>query len=116
MFKKQFQLSGHAFLLHEHHAIIVDGAIVLKEWFTSDHLSVIQAHEIGHYMAGHGSVTNETREAHNIEQEADWLGYFLLKNKKMFSAAKLHEEEYVLRYGIPPYFCDKTMKHIRNLV
>lgn len=98
---KQFQKSGHAFLLHEASLVVVDGSAVLEPWFTMDHLLVIQAHEIGHYRAGHSMTAHESCEI-EIEMEADWLGFKLLINKGEISAADLHREEYQLRYGTDP--------------
>lgn len=96
----QFQKSGHAFILHQAKMMVVDGAAVNESWFTMDHLMVIQAHELGHYRAGH-AVDAHAQGNINIEKEADWLGYQLLVDAG-HSAASLHKEEYQARYGSDP--------------
>ena len=101
MVLKQFHESGHAVLLHEANLMVVDGAAVLEPWFTMDHLLVIQAHELGHYRAGHSKTAHQAAEL-EIEMEADWLGYKLLIAKGEVSAADLHREEYQSRYGTDP--------------
>jgi len=96
----QFQKAGHAFILHQSKMIVVDGAAVNESWFTMDHLTVIQAHEIGHYRAGHAKNAHAQGDI-NIEKEADWLGYKLLSDMS-HSAADLHREEYQARYNSDP--------------
>ena len=98
---QQFQKSGHAFLLHDANLMVVDGAAVEESWFTMDHLLVIQAHELGHYRAGHGKSAHAMGDV-DIEMEADWMGYKLLLSKGESSAADLHREEYQSRYGTDP--------------
>ena len=95
----QFQKSGHAFILHEAKTIAIDGAVVNESWFTIDHLMVIQAHEVGHYRAGHALLAHDNI---NIEKEADWIGCQLLSTSNYASAARLHKEEYFERYGTDP--------------
>ena len=95
----QFRKSGHGFILHEAKAIMIDGSVVEEDWFTIDHLMVIQAHEIGHYRAEHAINENAGID---IEKEADWLGYKLLSSLEYESAAQLHKEEYRERYGTDP--------------
>ena len=101
MVVQQFQESGHAFLLHDANLMVVDGAAVEESWFTMDHLLVIQAHELGHYRAGHGKSAHAKGDV-DIEMEADWLGYRLLISKGERTAAELHREEYQSRYGSDP--------------
>ena len=101
IFESQFQVSGHAFLLHDFNTIVVDGSVVNEPWFTHDHLMVIQAHELGHYLAEH-SKNSGTKEYLEIEKEADWLGCMLLKNKGYHDAWILHKEEYECRYNCTP--------------
>jgi hypothetical protein len=101
MFESQFRTSGHAFLLHDLNTVVVDGKVVNEPWFTHDHLMVIQAHELGHYLAGH-SKNSKVREYLEIEKEADWLGCMLLKDKGYHDAMILHEQEYYCRYNSTP--------------
>ena len=98
MASQQFQSSGHAFLLHDMKTVVIDGTAVLESWFTMDHLLVIQAHELGHYRAGH-SMQAHLAGSIEIEMEADWIGYKLLLSKGETTAADLHREEYQFRYG-----------------
>ena len=101
LLEPQFKTSGHAFLLHDLSMIIIDGAVVNESWFTLDHLMVIQAHELGHFLAGHGK-NSQVREYLDIEREADWLGCMLLKKKGYHNASILHEQEYYDRYDSTP--------------
>ena len=110
-----FDQKGHAFLARED-IMVVDGAALSEPWFTEDHLTVIQAHEFGHKLAGHQK--NE-RAAHNdpqLEREADWLGFNILRHRGMHSAADLHEEEYRSRYGSLPGQDDYLMTDLADLV
>ena len=110
--EQQFEQSGHAFLLHDHNMMVVDGGAVGQSWFTEDHLKVIQAHEAAHYMAGHGKDVHLKGRDEKIEREADWLGYNLLIRKGHASAAKLHSEEYESRYNAQPEEHDRLMTHL----
>jgi hypothetical protein len=96
-----FSVMGHAFLLHERNMIVVDGGTVESDWFTGDHLLVIQAHEIGHQIANHAHFLSKGQND-DEEREADWLGYHLLLHKGFESAAELHKEEYMSRYHSDP--------------
>ena len=113
LLSKQFEKSGHAFLLRDHDMMVVDGDAVGQSWFTPDHLLVIQAHEAGHYMAGHAGDAHAARDE-AIEREADWLGYNLLKRKGETSAADLHSQEYEARYDAPPGDHDELMAHLQK--
>lgn len=99
--KPQFEISGHAFLIHERKMIIIDGSVVEEEWFTKDHLLVIEAHEVGHYIAEH-SVCVHGKTLIEMEREADWAGYQILKSTGRKSAASLHRDEFKERYGTFP--------------
>jgi len=107
MLKPQFLKSGSAFLLHDLRIIMVDGKVVDEPWFTFEHLLVIQAHEIGHFLAGHAM---SSEFLHDIEKEADWLGCMLLLNRGFKDAASLHEQEYYSRYNTTPYDDDKLYR------
>jgi len=113
LLSKQFEKSGHAFLLHDHNMMVVDGGAVGQSWFTPDHLLVIQAHEAGHYMAGHAGDAHAARDE-AIEREADWLGYNLLKQKGETSAADIHSQEYEARYDAPPADHNELMAHLQK--
>ena len=112
--ERQFEQSGHAFLLHDHDMMVVDGGAVGQPWFTEDHLKVIQAHEAAHYMAGHGKDVHSKGRDEKIEREADWLGYNLLIQKGHTAAAQLHSEEYESRYGSQPGEHNKLMTHLKK--
>ena len=113
LLSQQFEKSGHAFLLRDHDMMVVDGAAVGQSWFTPDHLLVIQAHEAGHYMARHTQYAHDNRDE-VLEREADWLGYNLLKIQNRTNAAKLHREEYKVRYGSLPEENDDLMTHLNK--
>ena len=98
----QFLKSGHAFLLHEAKVIMIDGTTVLEPWFSKEHLLVIQAHEAGHYQAGHAVAGSVSKTHIQMEKEADFIGYNLLKSGGFKEAADLHFEEYQMRYGSSP--------------
>lgn len=102
-----FDQKGHAFLLNDE-IMVVDGAALGEEWFSDDHLTVIQAHELGHKRAGHGHTQDSGSD---IEKEADWIGYNILKNRG-HKAAGLHEEEYHARYNTHPSDDDDLMSHL----
>lgn len=86
----------HAFLIHEDKLVVVDGEATAESWFTADHLFVILAHELGHWMAGHSG------ENVKEEQEADWLGWKILIREKKSKAAMLMVDLFRERYGIRP--------------
>ena len=96
-----FSIMGAAFLLHDRNIIVVDGEVVESDWFTLDHLLVIQAHEIGHQIANHTSLSSHNKNLEE-EKEADWLGYHLLLHKGFETAANIHREEYISRYQCEP--------------
>ena len=115
MLSPQFEKSGHAFLLHDQNMLVVDGAVVNEEWFTMDHLLVIEAHEIGHWLAGHGKDVHTEGRDENVEREADWLGYnLLLARDDHRAASQLHREEYLMRYGEYPEQHDDLMTHLKQ--
>lgn len=105
-----FDQKGHAFLANEA-TMVVDGAALGEAWFTADHLTVIQAHELGHKLAGHVGMSNHDNP--EMEREADWIGYNILKNRNM-PAAALHEEEYIARYNNPPHEDEDKMSHLEK--
>ena len=109
-----FDRAGHAFLMHDANLMVIDGAAVDEPWFSEDHLLVIQAHEIGHYRAGHSKNDQVSHRDEKIEKEADWLGYNLLKSKGYGSAATLHHEEYYARYGTFPEDDDKLFLNLKE--
>jgi len=88
-----FAEMGHAFIALDEKAIIIDGSVVEEEWFTNDHLLVIEAHEVGHYRAGHQGHGDSAQE-----READTLGIQALEDAGYKSAAQLHREEFKMRY------------------
>tara|TARA_Y100000593_G_scaffold25146_2_gene50151 strand:+ start:20355 stop:20780 length:426 start_codon:yes stop_codon:yes gene_type:complete len=111
--KPQFEISGHAFLLHNQKTIVIDGKAVSEPWFLKEHLLVIQAHEVGHHLAGHAKHNGCSQL---IEKEADWLGHKLLCQLDEVSAASLHRDEYHARYGLFPEDDKDIRKKIRKLV
>lgn len=88
---------SHGFLLHDENLIVVDGKILQEDWFTSDHLLVIQAHELGHYNLEH--IRSGTRSE---EMDADVVGYRILSSLNCESAASLHWDLIWDRYRCIP--------------
>jgi len=108
-----FDQKGHAFLFSED-TIVVDGNALDEPWFSEDHLMVIQAHELGHKLAGHAGKSDHSDP--RMEKEADWLGYNILAQRGFSSAADLHEEEYEARYGTLPGEDNYLMSGIKKYI
>lgn len=51
-----------------------------------------------------------------LEREADWLGYRILRHRGFSDAADLHEDEYEARYGSLPDSDDYLMAHLAGHV
>tara|TARA_R110002060_G_scaffold15376_4_gene21439 strand:- start:2458 stop:2889 length:432 start_codon:yes stop_codon:yes gene_type:complete len=102
-----FKLQGVAFLIHDKKVIIVDGEVVKNEWFKPHHLQVIDAHEIGHLLIS----TYDTSKK-NVEKCADYVGYNLVKDRKLDDAITLYHEEYLSRYGCYPEDDDKDLSYL----
>ena len=116
MLVPHFDRAGHAFLMHDLDLMVVDGGAVGESWFSEDHLLVIQAHELGHYRAGHSKSQQTNHRDEKLEREADWVGYNLLRSKGMNSAADLHREEYNARYGDFPEAHDELFSNLKKFV
>lgn len=111
-----FDRAGIAFLMHDLDLMVIDGAEVDEPWFSEDHLLVIQAHELGHYRAGHSKIDQTSHRDEKIEREADWVGYNLLKSKGYGTAAELHREEYQARYGDFPESHDELFSNLKEFI
>lgn len=98
----------HAFLIHEDAMVVVDGDTVSQTWFTSDHLLVVAAHEMGHWLAGHSGASIDE------EKEADWLGWRILLGRGETKAANLHVRMFRERYGAHPNAWDA--RHLADLL
>ena len=96
-----FTKETHAFLLQDKNIIVINGQTVLEPWFTIDHLRMIEAHEVGHYLADHDPTPDNTRNEIE-EKEADYIGHYLLIKSNLSSAIILHRSEYRSRYGNYP--------------
>lgn len=108
-----FAQKGHAFLARED-IMVVDGAALSEPWFSEDHLLVVQAHELGHKLAGH--IGSSVHDDPQLEREADWVGYNILKHRGFQSAAELHRDEYEDRYGSLPHEDAYLMMHLTDYV
>lgn len=113
-FESVFKTAGHAFVIQEKKIVAIDGVAVDEEWFTSDHLLVIEAHELGHIIAKHGP--NAHGRSLKREREADWVGYNILVNADKNSAAILHRQEYHDRYRKFPEEHDDIMEHLNAII
>ena len=86
--KKLFEKFGLAYASLENNFIFIDGEAIIEQHLTQDHITAIEAHEIGHFISDHKGLINKSLE--EMEQEADWAGYqILLKYKKKKAAALL---------------------------
>jgi len=99
MLSPHFERAGHAFLLHDLKLVVIDGSAINEDWFSEDHLLVIQAHELGHFLADHSKIDQIDHRDEGIEREADWIGFNLLSSRGYKSASDLHRDEYKERYG-----------------
>jgi hypothetical protein len=111
-----FERAGHAFLMHDLNLMVVDGAAVEETWFSEDHLLVIQAHELGHFRAGHSKSQQTNHRDEKLEREADWVGYNLLRSKGLGSAADLHRDEYHARYGDFPEAHNELFSNLKKFI
>mgnify|MGYP005822444159 FL=1 len=110
-----FDQKGHGFLANDR-LMVIDGAALGQAWFTEDHLTVMQAHELGHKLAGHLKGAQQDHRDAKIEKEADWLGYKILRHRNLNDAADLHLDEYEARYASLPDKDDYLMVHLSNYV
>ena len=115
LLEKLFAEKTHAFLIQDKKILVIDGKAVSEPWFTKDHLRVIEAHEVAHNMAGHGSRHHNGRDE-TEEKEADYIGYHLLMDAGLDSAATLHRMEYKSRYGNFPEDDDELMADLIDQV
>ena len=84
--KKLFEKFGLAYASLENSFIFIDGEAIIEQHLTQDHITAIEAHEIGHFISDHKGLINKSLD--EMEQEADWAGYqILLKYKKKKAAA-----------------------------
>lgn len=114
-FREYFK-NTHAFNWLEKNIMIVDGAAVREGWFTDDHLLVMQAHELGHKVAGHIEKQQLNHRDPILEREADWVGYNILKNRGYEAAASLHKKEFEDRYGTSPDKVEGEMVHLMDVI
>ena len=114
-FREYFK-NTHAFNWLEKNIMIVDGAAVREGWFTDDHLLVMQAHELGHKVAGHIEKQQLNHRDPILEREADWVGYNILKNRGYEAAALLHKKEFEDRYGTSPDKVAGEMVHLMDVI
>jgi hypothetical protein len=92
-----FEKLGIAFADLKSKTIYFDGAEVSEAYFTKDHMVAVEAHEIGHQIAGHlGQPYYSSRQ----EQEADWLGINLLIQNNLIKAGNLLAERFSQQYGM----------------
>jgi hypothetical protein len=115
-FFKDYFKNTHAFNWLEKNVMFVDGHAVEQGWFTEDHLLVMQAHELGHKVAGHIEKQQVDHRDPVLEREADWVGYNILKNRGYDSAAGLHETEFEIRYGVKPDAVAGEMVHLMDVI
>lgn len=93
-----FEKLGIAFADLKSKTIYFDGAEVSEAYFTKDHMVAVEAHEIGHHIAGH---LGQPYYSNTQEQEADWLGINLLIQNNLVKAGNLLAERFIQQYGMP---------------
>jgi len=89
-----FNTGTHAFTIlgTEVKAMIIDAEVIKEEWFTDDHMAIIQAHECGH-------IHNDSES----EIEADFTGLKLIDDLGLTTAFSLYCQEIQYRY------CNQTL-------
>lgn len=90
--KSLFAMLGFGFIAPDMKLVIIDGETVKQKGFKKSDLLFIEAHEISHYLLGHGIDRNPKEE-----MEAD-LGAYLLLKKHGFSTKRL-ETTFEERHG-----------------
>ena len=107
--KDHFDMHGVAFLIDEKKIIVVDGEVVKNEWFSPEHLQIIDAHEVGHLL-----ISPQDLHENDVEKCADYVGFNLIKEKKLERAIDLYRSEYISRYGCSPEDDDELSYLIKN--
>lgn len=105
--KDDFKNSDAFFFLNQK-LVIINPLVVTKPWFTKEHMRVILAHELGHYMMGHGLNSHGNK---NREIEADWLAYHILLKQGTPDDLSLMTRLLDDRYGIDP-LTDKPIESV----
>lgn len=70
-------------------AMVIDAEVIKEEWFTDDHMEIVQAHEVGH-------IHNDS----SIELEADMTGLELVGELGSIDAFSLYVQEIQARYCV----------------
>lgn len=83
-----------AFLIPERKTIMIDGEVFNKDWFTQDHLNIIEAHEIGHLNLGHIGTSKEN------ELQADLFGFQMILETNNEYTISLYRQLIEDRYNI----------------
>jgi len=88
--KPAFNKYGYGFMVPNQNAVFIDGELKLNKHI----LKWIEAHEIAHFILGHGKA--------NVEDEidADRLAYHMLYGKGYVEAAQLVKDKFKERHGI----------------
>ena len=95
VFKTQFDQLGHAFYSVEQNIIFLDQRIMIEDWYTDNHLYVIESHEYGHKLAKHQH-SNDSQS----EKEADYIGYHILQKRGLKEASDILYDLFYDRYVI----------------
>ena len=77
-----------AFVYPDKKLIMIDGNVVLQDWFTGNHLSVLEAHEVAHIRLGH-----KGERILQQEEDADRMAYEMLSESGDDEAAELCRQE-----------------------
>lgn len=122
-FKNLFEHMGLAFADLENKFIVLDGKEIKNQNLSKDHISAIEAHEIGHFASDHVGAINKSLE--RLEKEADWAGHQILLKYKKTKAAKLLAERFKDKYeaeiteydvsGTERYKIQNFLNEIKNI-
>ena len=91
--KPAFNKYGYGFMVPNQNAVFIDGELKLNKHI----LKWIEAHEVAHFMLGHGLTKNNSAEE---EIEADRLAYQMLDDKGYTKSAQMVKDKFEERHGI----------------
>ena len=88
--KPAFNKYGFGFMVPNQNMVFIDGELGLNKHI----LKWIEAHEIAHFILGHGKANSQD------EIDADRLAYHMLDGKGYHKAAQLVKDKFIERHGI----------------
>ena len=91
--KPIFEQFGFGFMVPTDFVVLIDG----EQKLSKDVLKWIEAHEVAHFMLGHGLTKNNSAEE---EIDADRLAYQMLDGKGYIKSAQMVKDKFEERHGI----------------